>query len=90
MARRVLLTGANGFIGQHILALFLEAGHSVRSVVRSQAKVDQLAQTFSAFASSSQPDFSIVPDITSPGAFDQALESDPPFDWVIHTASPFN
>lgn len=90
MAGRVLLTGANGFIGQHILAFFLDAGHSVRSVVRSQAKADQLAKTFSEFASSSQLDFSIVPDMTSPGAFDQALESEPPFEWVVHTASPFN
>ncbi|KAF4833652.1 Ketoreductase azaE [Colletotrichum tropicale] len=89
MPHRVLLTGANGFIAQHILAQFLEAGHSVRAVVRSQSSADQLKATFAAYPSS-QLDFALVPDIAAPGAFDAALVSDPPFDLVLHTASPFN
>lgn len=89
MPHRVLLTGANGFIAQHILAQFLEAGHSVRAVVRSQSSADQLKATFAAYPSP-QVDFALVPDIAAPGAFDTALVSDPPFDLVLHTASPFN
>ncbi len=89
MSRRVLLTGANGYIAQHILTEFLKAGHSVRGVVRSQAKVSQLAATFKAYTPS-QLDFGIVPDITAPGAFDEVLVSNPPFDTVVHTASPYN
>jgi hypothetical protein len=37
-SKRVLLTGANGYLAQHILSQFLKAGHSVRSVVRSQTR----------------------------------------------------
>ncbi|KAF4777246.1 NAD dependent epimerase/dehydratase [Colletotrichum scovillei] len=90
MPLRVLLTGANGFIAQHILAQFLEAGHSVRAVVRSQSSVDQLRKTFASYPST-QLDFALVPDIATPGAFDTVLVSDhAPFDVVLHTASPFN
>ncbi|KAJ9138667.1 NAD dependent epimerase/dehydratase [Pleurostoma richardsiae] len=100
-SHRVLLTGANGFIAQHILADFLEAGHSVRGVVRSQARVTQLKAIFSKYADK-QLDFAIVQDITAPGAFDAALQSpegpfdaalqspEGPFDLVVHTASPYN
>jgi UDP-glucose 4-epimerase len=31
---RVLLTGANGFIGAHLTAALIEAGHHVRAAVR--------------------------------------------------------
>ncbi|KAF7553696.1 hypothetical protein G7Z17_g3430 [Cylindrodendrum hubeiense] len=90
MAQRVLLTGANGFIAQHILSQLLEAGHSVRAVVRSQAKADQLRGSFAKDVSLQKLDFALVPDITAPSAFDNALASKPPFDTVLHTASPFN
>ncbi|KAI0376925.1 NAD dependent epimerase/dehydratase [Hypomontagnella monticulosa] len=86
---RVLLTGANGYIAQHILAQLLETGHSVLGVVRSQSKVEALTKTFGRYINTPQLDFSIVPDITTPGAFDTVLQSTPPFDIVLHTASPF-
>ncbi|GJC83572.1 ketoreductase azaE [Colletotrichum liriopes] len=89
MPQRVLLTGANGFIAQHILAQFLAAGHSVRAVVRSESSASQLRKTFSSYLPS-QLDIALVPDITTPGAFDQVLASDPSFDTVLHTASPFD
>lgn len=82
---RVLLTGANGFVGSHILSQLLNANFSVRAVVRSQSKADTVRGDFP----SPSLDFAIVPDITTPGAFDEALKSTPPFDAVIHTASPF-
>ncbi|KZL85897.1 nad dependent epimerase dehydratase [Colletotrichum incanum] len=89
MPQRILLTGANGFIAQHILAQFLAAGHSVRAVVRSESSASQLRKVFSSYLPS-QLDTALVPDITTPGAFDQVLVSNPPFDTVLHTASPFN
>lgn len=39
--------------------------------------------------SNSQLDFALVPDITAPGAYEKAVVSNPPFDTIIHTASPF-
>ncbi|RDW62282.1 NAD(P)-binding protein-19 [Coleophoma cylindrospora] len=87
MAQRVLLTGANGFVGSHILGQLLAQGSSVRSVVRSQAKADQVLADFPSYGS--KLDCAIVPDLTAAGAFDQAVISTPSFDTVIHTASPF-
>ncbi|KAI1136252.1 putative NADPH-dependent methylglyoxal reductase GRE2 [Hypoxylon sp. FL0543] len=88
-ARRVLLTGANGYIAQHILSQLLEEGHSVRAIARSQSKIDTLKKSFSKYVNTPQLDFGVVPDITAPGAFDEVLVSTPPFDIVMHTASPF-
>ncbi|EFQ34801.1 NAD dependent epimerase/dehydratase [Colletotrichum graminicola] len=90
MPQRVLVTGANGFIAQHILGQFLAAGHSVRAVVRSESSASKVRKTFSSYLASSQLDIALVPDITAPGAFDAALASDPPFETVLHTASPFD
>ncbi|ORY56990.1 NAD dependent epimerase/dehydratase [Pseudomassariella vexata] len=86
--KRILLTGANGYLAQHILSQLLSAGHSVRGLVRTASKAAQLESTFS--SSLAQLDVALVPDMTIPGAFDAVLQSDPPFDCVIHTASPFN
>lgn len=85
---RVLLTGINGFIGSHILANLLDNGISVRGVVRSQKKADQVLSDFP--YAETNLDFAIVPDMTVAGAFDEALTSNPPFTAVIHTASPLN
>jgi nucleoside-diphosphate-sugar epimerase len=87
MAQRVLITGANGYVGSHVLQEFLAKGISVRSIVRSQAKAEQVLSDFPNYRS--KLDFGIVPDITTPGAFDEVVKSTPPFDIVIHTASPF-
>ncbi len=86
MPQKVLLTGANGFLGAHILSQLLDNGYSVRCIVRSQEKVDQILKTFTSQKSSL--DFGIVPDMTVPGAFNEVLESTPPLDAVFHQASP--
>jgi uncharacterized protein YbjT (DUF2867 family) len=36
---RIFLTGATGFIGSHVLALALKAGHEVVALVRDPAKL---------------------------------------------------
>jgi len=87
MANRVLLTGANGFIGSHILFQLLDRGFNVRCTVRSQAKGDKIIADFSSLAS--QIDIAVVPDIIALNAYVHAVQSEPPFDAVIHTASPF-
>lgn len=85
--QRILLTGANGFVGSHVLDQLLTHGHSVRAIVRSESKASQVLADFPNYGS--RLDFGIVPDITSPGAFDKVVVSAPPFDIAIHTASPF-
>jgi len=86
---RVLLTGGSGFIAAHVLDVLLERGHSVVATVRSQDKVDKIKDAYPD-TPTSRLDFVIVPDIAQEGAFDRAIISDPPFEAVIHTASPFH
>lgn len=86
---RVLLTGGSGFIAAHVLDYLLEHGHSVVTTVRSQQKADKIKEAHPKYGKD-KLDFSLVEDIAQEGAFDKAVVSDPPFEAVIHTASPFH
>lgn len=86
---RVLLTGGSGFIAAHVLDILLERGHSVVTTVRSKDKGDFLKKNHSKYGKD-KFDYVIVEDIAKEDAFADAVKSDPPFDAVIHTASPFH
>ncbi|KAF2205997.1 NADPH-dependent methylglyoxal reductase-like protein GRE2 [Delitschia confertaspora ATCC 74209] len=86
---RVLLTGGSGFIAAHTLDVLLKHGHSVVTTVRTQEKADKIKAAYPNYGKD-KLDFAIVPDIAVPTAFDQAVVSDPPFEAVLHTASPFH
>ncbi|KAF1348102.1 hypothetical protein BDV97DRAFT_335163 [Delphinella strobiligena] len=83
---RVLVSGGSGFIAAHVLDILLKNGHSVVTTVRSQAKADKIKEAHP----KADLSFAIVPDIAVEGAFDEAIKSTPPFEAVIHTASPFH
>lgn len=85
---RILLTGASGFIASHVLEKLLARGYSVRLTVRSEDKAQKLLAAHSAHAD--KLDYVLVPDIIVPGAFDKAVQSDPPLDGILHIASPFH
>jgi nucleoside-diphosphate-sugar epimerase len=87
---RVLLTGGSGFIAAHTLDILLEHGHSVVTTVRTQEKADKIKAAYQKYADKGHLDFAIVPDIAQPDAFEKAVISDPPFEVVLHTASPFH
>ncbi|KAK6227637.1 NAD dependent epimerase/dehydratase [Colletotrichum tabaci] len=86
---KVLLTGGSGFIAAHVLKTLLDRGHTVTTTVRSTIKGDQI---LAAYQNTPKETLSyvIVSNIAREGAFDHAVQSDPPFDCVIHTASPFH
>lgn len=86
---RVLLTGGSGFIAAHVLDYLLEHGHSVVTTVRSQEKADKIKEAHPKYGKD-KLDFALVEDIAQEGAFDKAVVSEPPFEAVIHTASPFH
>ncbi|KAI7491222.1 NAD(P)-binding protein [Hortaea werneckii] len=86
---RVLLTGGSGFIAAHVLDILLQHGHSVVTTVRSQDKAKKIADNHAQYGRD-KLSFAIVEDIAKEGAFDEAVVSDPPFETVIHTASPFH
>lgn len=81
--------GGTGFIAAHVLHVLLERGHSVVTTVRSSEKGRTILDNHKNVPKD-KLSFAIVEDIAQPGAFDQAVQSDPPFDVVIHTASPFH
>ena len=78
-----------GFIAAHILDELFKAGHSVVISVRSEAKGQNILKNHPE-VSKDRLSFVIVEDIAKEDAFDEAIESDPPFDTVIHTSSPFH
>lgn len=87
---RVLLTGGSGFIAAHTLDVLLKRGHSVVTTVRTQDKADKIKAEHKSAVGEGRLGFAIVPDIAQEGAFDKAVVSDPPFEVVLHTASPFH
>ncbi|PGH08395.1 hypothetical protein GX51_01221 [Blastomyces parvus] len=86
---RILLTGGSGFIAAHVLDLLLQRGHSVVTTVRSGDKARKIRDSHPNVPKE-KLDFAIVEDIAKLDAFDKAVISDPPFETVIHTASPFH
>jgi nucleoside-diphosphate-sugar epimerase len=60
----------------------------VRLTTRTAEKAQKILEAYATH--SSQLDYVVVPDIAASHAFDLAVQSDPPFEVVLHTASPFH
>ncbi|KIX02453.1 uncharacterized protein Z518_08394 [Rhinocladiella mackenziei CBS 650.93] len=86
---KVLLTGGSGFIAAHCVDYLLQRGHDVVFTVRSDEKGHKILKNHPG-TPSSRLSYVIVGDIAQEGAFDEAVKSDPPFEAVLHTASPFH
>ncbi|KAJ7439754.1 NAD(P)-binding protein [Mycena latifolia] len=82
---RVLVTGANGFIGAWIIRSLLEGGLAVRGTVRTASKCGHLRDMFA--SAGDRFEVVVVPDMTQEGAFDEAVKA---VDAIVHTASPMN
>ncbi|CAN9388683.1 unnamed protein product, partial [Alternaria alternata] len=80
----------SGFIAAHTLDILLDHGHSVVTTVRTQEKADKIKESYKSAVDKGHLSFAIVPDIAQPDAFEKAVISDPPFEAVLHTASPFH
>ncbi|KAF2167809.1 hypothetical protein M409DRAFT_53773 [Zasmidium cellare ATCC 36951] len=77
----ILVTGASGYIGSHVVNEALLAGYKVRGTARSQEKCDNTKKIFN-----NHPNYStaIVADFQHEGTFDEAVQG---CDAVIHVAS---
>ena len=83
----VFLSGASGYIAQHILKDLLAAGFKVIGSVRSEDKAQAIAKNF---GNTEDLSFVYVKDIADPKAFDAAFEEHGKnIDFVVHSASPF-
>lgn len=63
----------------------MEAGYTVRSVIRRQEQADKLKSHRKIINYASQLEFVVVPDLMAPGAFDDTLAG---VEAVLHLASP--
>lgn len=72
-------------IGYRTLVSILKAGYTVRAAARSQASFDRIAALPSVQPYLSQLSSVIVPEITSPGAYNDAVKG---VKYVVHIASP--
>ncbi|KAI3406291.1 GRP2 [Candida oxycetoniae] len=91
MSTTVFVSGATGFIAQHIVKLLLENNHKVVGSVRSAKKGEELTSSIkNAGLSADNFTFEVVEDIAAKGAFDEALKKHPQVTVFLHTASPFH
>ncbi len=67
---KVLVTGATGYLGRHIVRVLSEAGHTVVGVSRSGSPVEHASAM-------------VQGDVTDPSTFQEALED---AEWLVHGA----
>ncbi|GEQ70298.1 hypothetical protein JCM33374_g3974 [Metschnikowia sp. JCM 33374] len=86
MTTSVFVSGATGFIAQHIIKLLLSKSYKVVGTVRSAQKGDHLKKLFGSDGFT----YEVVADVEPAGAFDEALKKHPEVTVFLHTASPFH
>lgn len=84
----VLVTGASGFIAQHIVKLLVSKGYNVIGTVRLASKGEKIKTNTKAVGPGTFS-YEIVPDMVQKGAFDDLFQKHPEISIVLHTASPF-
>ena len=82
---KILVTGANGFIGLHTVLHFLKAGYNMSATVRTKEQGENVRQTLSKHTDTQNLEFAYA-DLTSDDGWDQAVAG---CDFVLHLASPF-
>lgn len=88
--KKVLITGASGYIGKHIVLTLLQDGYDVRASVRDISKGEEVRSAVSAHLDSnvdinSRLEF-VELDLEKDSGWDSALLG---IDVLMHTASPF-
>lgn len=80
----LLITGASGFLGGHLIKTALDKGYHVCATARSDASAKKIANEFPQHAA--QLSYAIVPDMTKADSYETALRG---ISGIIHSASPF-
>lgn len=83
---RVLVTGATGFLGHHLINAALDRGFQVRGTARSQAGADRVHAAIAAHRGHPAAIEFIKADLTRDDGWAEAVKD---CDYVLHAASPF-
>ena len=82
---KILVTGANGFIGLHTILHFLKSGCHLCATVRTDEQGEKVRQTLAKHVDTDKLEF-ICADLTKDEGWEQAVAG---CDFVLHLASPF-
>lgn len=82
---RILVTGATGFVGSHVVKQLLQRGYKVRGTVRDLTQATWLVRDqFKKYVESGKFELVAVPDLAVEGAFDEAVKG---VSAIIHIAT---
>ena len=86
----VLVTGATGFIAQHVVDKLLKRKYRVIGTARSEARYSPILKEFKKKYPKGDLIYEVVADMAADDAFDEVLKNHPEIKYVLHTASPFS
>ena len=84
--KKVLVTGASGFIGMHCVLQLLEQGYKVRGTLRNLDRVNHLREVFSRHTQATEHLELVQTDLLKDDGWAEAVSG---CDYVLHVASPF-
>jgi len=85
-SKKVLVTGASGFIGKHCVLQLLEQGYKVRGTLRNLDREKHLREVFSQHTQASDHLEFVQTDLLKDDGWGEALSE---CEYVLHVASPF-